>query len=104
MGQEPKVTDRRPVLVAFLLAAVPIVSAFALQVLEATDVLDNALWLRTLLVGLGSITGLLGSAWAQAKVTPLARPRNNAGEPLVPAAEPVVTGTTHATTHQARKR
>jgi hypothetical protein len=80
-------TAREPVIVAFLVGAVPIVSAFALQVLEATDVLDSALWLRTLLVGLGSLATALGALWARSNVTPTAAPKLDADTPLVPVTE-----------------
>jgi hypothetical protein len=76
-------TAREPVLVAFLVGAVPIASAFVLQVLEATDVLDSALWLRTLLVGLGSLATALGALWARSNVTPTAAPKLDADTPLV---------------------
>jgi hypothetical protein len=75
---------REPVLVAFIVAAVPIACAFTLQVLDATDVLDNALWLRTLLTGLGALTGALAAAWARAQVTPTAAPKLDDGTLLVP--------------------
>jgi hypothetical protein len=80
-------TAREPVIVAFLIGAVPIVSAFILQVLEATDVLDSALWLRTLLVGLGSLATALGALWARSNVTPTAAPKLDADTPLVPVTE-----------------
>jgi uncharacterized membrane protein len=75
-----------PVVLAFIVAAVPIVCAFILQVLEATDVLDNALWIRTLLTGLGALTGALAAAWARARVTPTAAPKLNDGTLLAPMA------------------
>jgi hypothetical protein len=80
-------TAREPVIVAFLVGAVPVVCAFALQVLEATDVLDSAMWLRTLLVGLGSLTTALGALWARSNVTPTAAPKLDADTPLVPVTE-----------------
>jgi hypothetical protein len=76
--------QRDPVIVAFLVAAVPIVCAFILQVLEATDVLDNALWLRTLLTGLGTLVGALAAVWARSRVTPTAAPKLDDGTLLVP--------------------
>lgn len=79
--------QREPVIVAFIVAAVPIVAAFILQVLEATDVLDNALWLRTLLTGLGTLAGALAAVWARANVTPTAAPRLDEETPLVPMVE-----------------
>jgi hypothetical protein len=57
-----------PVVLAFITAAVPILAAFILQVLEGTDILDNALWLRTLLTGIGVLVGTLTSAWARSQV------------------------------------
>jgi hypothetical protein len=80
-------TAREPVIVAFLIGAVPVVCAFILQVLEATDVLDSALWLRTLLVGLGSLATALGALWARSNVTPTAAPKLDADTPLVPVTE-----------------
>jgi hypothetical protein len=59
---------REPVVLAFITAAVPILAAFILQVLEGTDILDNALWLRTLLTGIGVLVGTLTSAWARSQV------------------------------------
>jgi hypothetical protein len=90
--QEPVIpvataADSQPVIVAFLVAAVPIVCAFILQVLEATDVLDNALWIRTLLTGLGTLTGALAAVWARSRVTPTAAPRLDDDTPLVPMVE-----------------
>jgi hypothetical protein len=90
--QEPVISvataaDSQPVIVAFLVAAVPIVCAFILQVLEATDVLDNALWIRTLLTGLGTLTGALAAVWARSRVTPTAAPRLDDDTPLVPMVE-----------------
>jgi hypothetical protein len=73
-----------PVLVAFIVAAVPIACAFTLQVLDATDVLDNALWLRTLLTGLGTLAGALAAAWARSQVTPTAAPKLDDGTLLAP--------------------
>jgi hypothetical protein len=58
-----------------------------LQVLEAADVLDSALWLRTLLVGLGSLATALGALWARSNVTPTAAPKLDADTPLVPVTE-----------------
>jgi hypothetical protein len=88
-GDEPAAStrDREPVIVGFILGAIPILSAFVLQVLEATDVLDSALWLRTLLVGLGSVTTALGALWARTNVTPTANPKLDDETPLVPAIE-----------------
>jgi hypothetical protein len=90
VGGRPRRSDvaapmREPVLLAFIAAATPIVCAFVLQVLEATDVLDSALWLRTLLTGLGAVVGALAALWARLKVTPLADPQTETGEALVPA-------------------
>jgi hypothetical protein len=75
---------REPVLVAFIVAAVPIACAFTLQVLDATDVLDNALWFRTLLTGLGTLAGALAAAWARSQVTPTAAPKLDDGTLLAP--------------------
>lgn len=88
-GEDPAVSvagagKHEPVILAFAVAAVPIVCAFILQVLDATDVLDNALWLRTVLTGLGTLTGALAAAWARSNVTPTAAPRLDEDTPLVP--------------------
>jgi hypothetical protein len=84
--------DRRPVLLGFVVAATPVVCAFVLQVLEATDVLNNALWIRTALTGLGALVGTLAALWAQSKVTPVVLPQTDEGEPLVPVSDPIITG------------
>lgn len=95
--------DRRPVLLGFIVAATPVVCAFVLQVLEATDVLNNALWLRTLLTGLGALIGALATLWAQSKVTPVAIPQTDEGEPLVPVSDPIVTGAAPVQAPTARR-
>jgi hypothetical protein len=59
---------REPVILAFILAAVPVIAAFALQVLDTTDVLDNAEWLRVLLTGLGPLIGSMTALWARGQV------------------------------------
>lgn len=79
--------DRQPVVVAFAVAAVPIVCAFILQVLDTTDVLSSAPWLRTLLTGLGALVGALAAVWARARVTPTALPRLDDETPLIPMVE-----------------
>lgn len=75
----------RPVLLAFLIGATPIVCTFILQVLEEVDALNSALWLRTLLTGLGGVVLALGTIWSQAQVTPIASPRDDRGHTLLPA-------------------
>jgi hypothetical protein len=80
-----KVTATRPVLTSSMLAAVPVTVAFVLQVLEAADVLGTAVWLRALLVGVGGLSQVLAALWAHMQVTPTAQPRDDEGNPLVPA-------------------
>lgn len=91
-GEDPAIAvagpgKREPVILAFIVAAVPIVCAFILQVLDVTDALESALWLRTLLTGLGGVVGALAAAWARANVTPTAAPRLDDDTPLVPMVE-----------------
>jgi hypothetical protein len=95
--QEPLVPlatapKREPVILAFIVAAVPVVCAFALQVLDAAGALDSALWIRTLLTGLGGVVGALAAAWARAQVTPTAAPKLDADTLLVPLVESEHTG------------
>jgi hypothetical protein len=67
---EPKssIQQREPVLLAFIAGSVPVLAAFTLQILEVTDILDNATWLRVLLTGLGPLVGTLSALWARANV------------------------------------
>jgi hypothetical protein len=80
MGNRPE-----PVLLAFLLGAVPLVAGFVLQILEALPDSSTPLWLRTALVGIGTLTTALGALWARIRVTPTSDPQLDGGTPLVPA-------------------
>jgi hypothetical protein len=84
--------QREPVVVAFIVAAVPIVCAFVLQVLDAAGALDSALWVRTLLTGLGPVVGFLAAAWTRSQVTPTAAPMLDGETMLVPLVESEHTG------------
>lgn len=79
-------TSREPVVIAFLVAAVPIVAAFVLQVLDLAGA-ETPLWLCTALTGLGGLVGSLAAAWARSRVTPTALPRLDDETPLVPMVE-----------------
>jgi hypothetical protein len=80
LGSEPRA---RPVLGAFAIAAVPVVAAFALLVLGEAGVLESAPWIKAALTGAGALAGGLGAAWAQARVTPVADPRDDEGHALL---------------------
>jgi sensor c-di-GMP phosphodiesterase-like protein len=66
--KKDKLADREPVLLAFAAAATPVLCAFILQILETTDILDNAFWLRVILTGLGPLIGTLAALWARGRV------------------------------------
>lgn len=93
----------RPVLLAFVVTAVPVVCAFLLQVLEAAGALDSALWVRTVLVGLGPLVGALAALWAQAQVTPLGDPRDEAARPLRAPQNAQTAGATETTYHREER-
>jgi hypothetical protein len=73
----------QPVITAFLIGAIPIVSAFVLQVLDEGGV-DTPAWLRAALTGLGALVGGLAALWARSQVTPVADPKLDADTPLLP--------------------
>lgn len=74
---------REPVLLTFLVAAIPLVTAFVLQVLHDGDV-NVPHWLIALLAGVGPLIAALGALYARSQVTPTADPRDDRGTPLVP--------------------
>lgn len=82
LGLDRSLADRRPVLVAFLFGALPMVAAFVLAVLEVVSGVPA--WVIATLTGIGPLSAGLAALWAQAKVTPLANPRDDDGDPLVP--------------------
>jgi hypothetical protein len=59
--------DREPVALQYAVAVVPIVAAFALQVLDAGGI-DTPTWLRAFLTGIGALIGAMGAVWARARV------------------------------------
>jgi delta 1-pyrroline-5-carboxylate dehydrogenase len=71
----------RPVLLAFIVAAIPILATFVLQILDEAGV-DTPLIVRLILTGTGALVGALATAWAQAQVTPLVDPVDAAGRQL----------------------
>lgn len=78
------VTQRQPVLVAFVIGAAPIVTAFILAVIDtAGSEIPN--WIVAALTGLGPTIGALSAVWARGQVTPLADPRLDDGTPLEPS-------------------
>jgi hypothetical protein len=58
---------KEPVALQYVVAAVPIVAAFALQVLDSGGVSTPA-WIRAFLTGLGGVIGALGALWARSQV------------------------------------
>lgn len=81
---ELPVAKRQPVLVAFAVAALPVIATFVLQILTLADV-AVPLWIRTALLGIGGLIGTVAALWARANVTPVADPKLDADIPLVPA-------------------
>lgn len=78
--------DREPVIVAFVIGAIPMLAAFVLQVVDEGGVQIPA-WLRSLLAGLGAVVTGLAALWARTRVTPTALPQLDEGTPLVPMVE-----------------
>lgn len=76
------VTDRQPVLVAFILGAVPLVLAALTGLADVfTGVPD---WVVPTLTTIGTLTTGLAALWARSQVTPVALPRLDDDTPLVP--------------------
>lgn len=78
--------EKRPVLLSFLLGAIPVLCAFVLEVLDASGT-PTPDWITAVLAGVGGLITTLGGLWAQARVTPLADPKLDDGTPLVPDPE-----------------
>jgi hypothetical protein len=73
----------QPVLLAFLVGAIPLVLGFVTQVVDALPDASVPQWIRVALVGLGTLTTGLAALWARMQVTPLADPRSRSGARLV---------------------
>lgn len=79
------VTDRQPVLVAFIVGAVPLIIAAITAVADLFAGVPN--WIVPLATIVGTLTTGLAALWARSRVTPTALPKLDEGTPLVPMVE-----------------
>jgi hypothetical protein len=77
--------DRQPVIVAFVVGAVPLLIAAVSAVADLFASVPN--WIVPLATIIGTLTTGLAALWARARVTPTALPRLGEGTPLVPMVE-----------------
>jgi heme A synthase len=75
-------SERQPVLVAFLLGAIPLVLSALTGLLDVFEGVPD--WIAPTLATIGTVTTGLAALWAKLQVTPTAIPRTDEGEPLVP--------------------
>lgn len=79
------ITDRQPVIVSFIVGAVPL---FVAAISAVADLFTGVpSWLVALATIIGTLTTALAALWAKARVTPTAMPRLDEGTPLVPMIE-----------------
>lgn len=77
--------DRQPVLVAFVLGAVPLILAAVTALADIFAGIPD--WLVPTLTVVGTLTTGLATMWARMQVTPTALPRLDDETPLVPMTE-----------------
>lgn len=78
-------SDREPVVVAFIVGAVPLVIAAVTAIADLFAGVPN--WIVPLATIIGTLTTGLAALWARARVTPVAAPKLDEGTPLVPMIE-----------------
>lgn len=78
-------TDRQPVVVAFIIGAVPLILAAVTGLADVWAGIPD--WIVPVLTTIGTLTTGLAALWARLRVTPTLMPETDDGEPLVPATE-----------------
>jgi hypothetical protein len=77
--------DRQPVLVAFIIGAVPLLIAAVTAVADLFASVPD--WIVPLATIIGTLTTGLAALWARGQVTPTALPKLDEGTMLVPMVE-----------------
>jgi hypothetical protein len=78
-------TDRQPVVVAFIVGAVPLLIAAVSAVADLFASVPD--WIVPLATIIGTLTTGLAALWARGRVTPTALPKLDEGTMLVPMVE-----------------